>query len=262
MTHPNNWENIDLDEGLSLDDNSEFTDAGPIDEDGDGTPKKSKPKKAKRESGTRPAFVDAILGFFSTLAGKIVAGVLLLLLIGLLIFSLFSGGGKSKDAAKTNGGAQTTQTAGNGETLDKSAYKFFTAAVRDAVNGNETKVKVSQRWRAATVDYSNTNDVEAFKAALLEINETRKAAIEAIPQDGHPVNVHMTETLNKQLEYLNRSFEVTNSEDAINVYNEWRNNVDLPRNNEYIEIFKSELDKAGIPYTTSTGDDGAVVLTF
>lgn len=260
MPSTDDWKNIDLDEGLSLDE-SEFTEASEVAIEAD--PDKPKKKKPKRSS-SGPGLKERVLGFLGTMAGKITAGVLALLIVVGLIFTLINGGSKSSSGGNSGGNSasqtNTSQAKVSGG-LEKKTYQLFTAAIKDAINGNETKTKVGERWRAATVNYKDTNDLEAFKADLLEINETRKAALEAIPNDGQPVNTNMIDVLNNQLNYLNRSFEVTNSEDAILIYNEWVQD-DKVRNNTYIEVLITELEKVGIPYTTSTSDDGVVSLVY
>ena len=120
---------------------------------------------------------------------------------------------------------------------------------------------MASEWRAATIKYGETNDLEAFKAELVKINDTRKQALEKIPNDEYAINQYMIETLNAQRDYLNKAYTATSSEEATNIYNDWRNNVNVGRDNEYITILIAELDKVGIPYE-KTENDGNLSVTF
>ena len=233
------WRGIDLNEEM---DNivSEFT------ESTEGIEEGGSKQKRKLHVG--------IPGFIKKPITWIAASVILLLLIG--GFWLLK---PSSNTSKSVSNSDTSQTAKMDSS--KPAYKVFTQGIKQALNANDVKNQVASDWRAATVKYGETNDLEEFKATLVKINETRKKALEAIPEDDYDINRYMIETLNAQKDYLNKAYSATSSEEAIAVYNEWSNNVNVERDNQYIEILIVELDKVGIPYQKSE-NDGSLSVTF
>ena len=97
------------------------------------------------------------------------------------------------------------------------------------------------------MNYSKDQDLEKFKQEILKINDERTSYIEKIVNQGSELDTVVTNALNNQREYLNKSFNVDNSSDAISVYNEW-NSSDKAFDEEYITTLKTLLDKAGIKY--------------
>lgn len=245
------WKGIDLDEDLESElNNKEFTDATDADfEDLD---------EHKRKFKLPSLNLGEVVDFFKKPLHAIVSGIALLLIIA-GGFLLFGRGQKNTTPVSNTGTGNSSVTKKEG--LSKSAYDIFTNGIKEALNANDVKNKVASDWRAATIKYGETNDLEGFKKTLVEVNNTRKKALEAIPEDDYQINRYMIETLNVQRDYLNKAYGVKTSEEATNVYNEWRNKVNTERDNRYIEILIAELEKAGIPYHKSE-DDGKLSVTF
>lgn len=165
--------------------------------------------------------------------GGVVVAVLVILGLGwIFILPMFSG----KTANKP---VQTEETTG--------ARTVFKSSIQPAVDGQSAKGKISEKWRSATVNYSKDQDLEKFKQEILKINDERTSYIEKIVNQGSELDTVVTNALNNQREYLNKSFNVDNSSDAISVYNEW-NSSDKAFDEEYISTLKALLDKAGIKY--------------
>lgn len=253
MTGNDGWRGIDLDEELESDATGrEYTDVDDelLDED-DGVGKKKKCSKGKRfDFAGVVEFVKRPAVWIST--------IVVFILVILLMWFLGRGGGSTNNAAN-NGTTQSSVTNKNG--LSKNTYEIFTNGIKHALNANDVKNQVASEWRKATIKYGETNDREEFQAALVKANDTRKKGLEAIPEDDYQINKYMIDTLNAQREYLNKAYEAKSSEDATNIYNDWRNNVNVQRDNEYIEILIAELDKVGIPYE-KTENDGKLQVTF
>lgn len=248
------WRGIDLDAELDSEDltSQEFTDA---DAESDGG------KKDKRKMTLPSLGGGGILAWIKKPLVWIITAVVVLALI--LVWWLFSRGGSNTTSTPDVGtaGSNTAQVSSQKEGLSKSTYQIFTNGIKYALKGNDVKNQVASDWRAATIKYGETNDLEAFKAELVKINDTRKQALEKIPNDEYALNQHMIETLNVQRDYLNKAYAATSSEEATNVYNDWRNNVNVGRDNEYITILIAELEKVGIPYE-KTENDGNLSVTF
>lgn len=248
------WRGIDLYAELDSEDltSQEFTDA---DAESDGG------KKAKRKMTLPSLGGGGLLAWIKKPLVWIITAVVVLALI--LVWWLFGRGGSSTTSTSDAGtaGSNTAQVSSQKEGLSKSTYQIFTNGIKYALKGNDVKSQVASDWRAATIKYGETNDLEAFKAELVKINDTRKQALEKIPNDEYALNQYMIETLNIQRDYLNKAYAATSSEEATNVYNDWRNNVNVGRDNEYITILIAELEKVGIPYE-KTENDGNLSVTF
>lgn len=248
------WRGIDLDAELDSEDltSQEFTDA---DAESDGG------KKAKHKMTPPSLGGGDLLAWIKKPLVWIITAVIVLALI--LVWWFFGRGGSTTTSTPDSGtaGSNTAQVSSQKEGLSKSTYKIFTNGIKYALKGHDVKNKVASDWRAATIKYGETNDLEAFKAELVKINDTRKQALEKIPNDEYALNQYMIETLNVQRDYLNKAYAATSSEEATNVYNDWRNNVNIGRDNEYITILIAELEKVGIPYE-KTENDGNLSVTF
>ena len=245
------WRGIDLDAELDSEDltSQEFTNA---DAESDGG------KKAKRKPSLRGG---GLLAWIKNPLVWIITAVVVLALI--LVWWFFGRGGSTTTSTPDAGtsGSNIAQVSSQKEGLSKSTYQIFTNGIKYALKGNDVKNQVASDWRAATIKYGETNDLEAFKAELVKINDTRKQALEKIPNDEYALNQYMIETLNVQRDYLNKAYAATSSEEATNVYNDWRNNVNIDRDNEYITILIAELEKVDIPYE-KTENDGNLSVTF
>ena len=246
------WRGIDLDAELDSEDltSQEYTNA---DEETDGS------KKGKRKMSLPSIGGAGILAWIKKPLVWIITAVVVLALIW-WFFGRGTGTTTSTSDAGT-AGSNTAQVSSQKEGLSKSAYQIFTNGIKYALKGNDVKNQVASDWRAATIKYGETNDLEAFKAELVKINDTRKQALEKIPSDEYAINQYMIETLNVQRDYLNKAYAATSSEEATNIYNDWRNNVNVGRDNEYITILIAELEKVGIPYE-KTENDGNISVTF
>lgn len=254
MTGNDGWRGIDLDEELEKDaTRREYTDVDDelLDEDDDGSSKKK--KRAKRKSFDFSGVVDFIK------RPAVWISTILLVILAILLMWFLGRGGSSTNNSANNGMTQSSVANKNG--LSKNTYEIFTNGIKHALNANDVKNQVASEWRKATIKYGETNDREEFQAALVKANDTRKKALEAIPEDDYQINKYMIDTLNAQREYLNKAYEAKSSEEATNIYNDWRNNVNVQRDNEYIEILVAELDKVGIPYE-KTENDGKLQVTF
>lgn len=248
------WRGIDLYAELDSEDltSQEYTNA---DEETDGG------KKGKRKMSLPSIGGGGLLDWIKKPLVWIITAVVLLALI--LVWWFFGRGGNTTTSTSDagTGGNNTAQVSTQKEGLSKSTYQIFTNGIKYALKGNDVKNQVASDWRAATIKYGETNDLEAFKAELVKINDTRKQALEKIPNDEYALNQYMIETLNVQRDYLNKAYAATSSEEATNVYNDWRNNVNVGRDNEYITILIAELEKVGIPYE-KTENDGNLSVTF
>ena len=246
------WRGIDLDAERDSEDltSQEYTNA---DEETDGS------KKGKRKMSLPSIGGAGILAWIKKPLVWIITAVVVLALIW-WFFGRGTGTTTSTSDAGT-AGSNTAQVSSQKEGLSKSAYQIFTNGIKYALKGNDVKNQVASEWRAATIKYGETNDLEAFKAELVKINDTRKQALEKIPSDEYAINQYMIETLNVQRDYLNKAYAATSSEEATNIYNDWRNNVNVGRDNEYITILIAELEKVGIPYE-KTENDGNISVTF
>lgn len=246
------WRGIDLDAERDSEDltSQEYTNA---DEETDGS------KKGKRKMSLPSIGGAGILAWIKKPLVWIITAVVVLALIW-WFFGRGTGTTTSTSDAGT-AGSNTAQVSSQKEGLSKSAYQIFTNGIKYALKGNDVKNQVASDWRAATIKYGETNDLEAFKAELVKINDTRKQALEKIPSDEYAINQYMIETLNVQRDYLNKAYAATSSEEATNIYNDWRNNVNVGRDNEYITILIAELEKVGIPYE-KTENDGNISVTF
>lgn len=248
------WRGIDLYAELDSEDltSQEYTNA---DEEMDGG------KKGKRKMSLPSIGGGGLLDWIKKPLVWIITAVVVLALI--LVWWFFGRGGNTTTSTSDagTGGNNTAQVSSQKEGLSKSTYQIFTNGIKYALKGNDVKSQVASDWRAATIKYGETNDLEAFKAELVKINDTRKQALEKIPNDEYALNQYMIETLNVQRDYLNKAYAATSSEEATNVYNDWRNNVNVGRDNEYITILIAELEKVGIPYE-KTENDGNLSVTF
>lgn len=246
------WRGIDLDAEQDSEDltSQEYTNA---DEETEGS------KKGKRKMSLPSIGGAGILAWIKKPLVWIITAVVVLALIW-WFFGRGTGTTTSTSDAGT-AGSNTAQVSSQKEGLSKSAYQIFTNGIKYALKGNDVKNQVASDWRAATIKYGETNDLEAFKAELVKINDTRKQALEKIPSDEYAINQYMIETLNVQRDYLNKAYAATSSEEATNIYNDWRNNVNVGRDNEYITILIAELEKVGIPYE-KTENDGNISVTF
>ena len=246
------WRGIDLDAEQDSEDltSQEYTNA---DEETDGS------KKGKRKMSLPSIGGAGILAWIKKPLVWIITAVVVLA----LIWWFFGRGTGTTTSTSDTGtaGSNTAQVSSQKEGLSKSTYQIFTNGIKYALKGNDVKNQVASDWRAATIKYGETNDLEAFKAELVKINDTRKQALEKIPSDEYAINQYMIETLNVQRDYLNKAYAATSSEEATNIYNDWRNNVNVGRDNEYITILLAELEKVGIPYE-KTENDGNLSVTF
>ena len=139
-----------------------------------------------------------------------IGGVVIVLI--LLSFFLLS---HNKQVAKNNSTQSQVQTQNN------DSRALFKASIQTAVNAQEAKGNISKKWRAATVEYSKTQDLNVFKETLNQVNEERTSYIEKIKSDDNELNNLVINALNNQREYLNKAYNVDNSADAISIYNEW-----------------------------------------
>ena len=136
-----------------------------------------------------------------------IGGVILVLI--LLSFFLLS---HNKKVANNNSTQSQVQTQNN------DSRALFKASIQTAVNAQEAKGNISKKWRAATVEYSKTQDLNVFKETLNQVNEERTSYIEKIKSDDNELNNLVINALNNQREYLNKAYNVDNSADAISIY--------------------------------------------
>lgn len=179
-----------------------------------------------------------------------IGGVIVVLI--LLSFFLLS---HNKKVANSNNTQSQVQIQNN------DSRALFKASIQTAVNAQEAKGNISKKWRAATVEYSKTQDLNVFKETLNQVNEERTSYIEKIKSDDNELNNLVINALNNQREYLNKAYNVDNSADAISIYNEW-NSGDKAYDEEYNTILKKLLDKVGIKYTEKQNSDGGPTIEY
>lgn len=178
---------------------------------------------------------------------KKVVGVVLgvaIIVIALLIGFLWFNKGKNSNNSGKSSDPQIKQA-------DKNNRSVFKVSIQPAVDAQEAKGRIAEQWRAASVEYSKTQDLSKFKETLNKINEERTSYLEKInADDDNKLNTIVINALNNQREYLNKAFNVESSGDAISIFNEW-NSGDKAYDEEYIETLKSMLQEIGIKFTVS-----------
>lgn len=169
-----------------------------------------------------------------------VAIIVITLFIGLLWFNK----GKNSNNSGKSSDPQIKQA-------DKNNRSVFKVSIQPAVDAQEAKGRIAEQWRAASVEYSKTQDLSKFKETLNKINEERTSYLEKInADDDNKLNTIVINALNNQREYLNKAFNVESSGDAISIFNEW-NSGDKSYDEEYIETLKAMLQEIGIKFTVS-----------
>ena len=174
----------------------------------------------------------------------------IIVIVVLSLFLIFN-----KNSKQTNTKEYQIQTQNN------DARTLFKTSIQNAVDAQEAKGNISKKWRAATVEYSKTQDLNTFKETLNKVNEERTSYIEKIKEDNNELNNLVINALNNQREFLNKAYNVDNSADAISIYNEW-NSGDKVYDEEYNTILKKLLKKVGIKYTEKQNSDGGPTIEY